>query len=55
VVRERLNVFLRQTKPQVDYYERRPTFKTIDGNLPPDVVTETIGQALADAARSATL
>lgn len=49
VVRERLKVYLRQTKPLVDYYSARPTFRTIDGNQPPDVVTAAIDAAV-DAA-----
>ena len=39
VVRERLRVYHRQTEPLVDYYSGRPTFRAIDGNRPPDVVT----------------
>jgi len=50
IVRERLGVYLRQTKPVVEYYMGRPTFRQIDGNLPPDVVTGEIDAALADAA-----
>jgi adenylate kinase len=50
IVRERLGVYHRQTKPLVEYYLGRPTFRQIDGNLPPDVVTGTIDAALADAA-----
>ena len=38
-MRERLKVYQRQTKPLVDYYSARPTFRSIDGNQPPDVVT----------------
>ena len=49
IVRERLGVYHRQTKPLVDYYSARPTFRQIDGNLPPDVVTGTIDSALAAA------
>ena len=49
IVRERLGVYHRQTKPLVDYYSARPTFRQIDGNLPPDVVTGTIDAALAEA------
>jgi adenylate kinase len=55
IVRERLNVFLRQTKPLVDYYSTRSTFRSIDGNQPPDVVTATIETALDEASRSAAL
>jgi adenylate kinase len=49
IVRERLRVYHRQTKPLVDYYSARPTFRRIDGNLPPDVVAGAIDAALADA------
>ncbi len=55
IVRERLKIFLRQTKPLVDYYSRRATFRSIDGNQPPDVVTARIDDALNEACRSATL
>jgi adenylate kinase len=50
IVRERLGVYHRQTKPLVDYYSARPTFRQIDGNLPPDVVTGAIDAALSAAA-----
>jgi adenylate kinase len=50
IVRERLVVYHRQTKPLVEYYSERPTFRQIDGNLPPDVVTDAIDAALAAAA-----
>ena len=49
IVRERLRVYQRQTRPLVDYYSARPTFRQIDGNQPPDVVTESIDAALAAA------
>jgi adenylate kinase len=49
IVRERLKVYQRQTKPLVDYYAARPTFRSIDGNQAPDAVTKAIGTAIADA------
>ena len=52
IVRERLKVYLRQTKPLVDYYSARPSFRRIDGNQPPDVVTAAIDAAI-DAAMHA--
>ena len=55
IVRERLKVFLRQTKPLVDYYSKRSTFRSIDGNQAPDTVTAKIESALDEAARSAAL
>ncbi len=55
IVRERLKVYHRQTEPVVGYYSARPTFRSIDGNQPPDVVTAQVDEALAQACRSATL
>jgi adenylate kinase len=55
IVRERLKIFLRQSQPLVDYYSPRLTFRSIDGNQPPDVVTTRIEAALDEAAGSATL
>lgn len=49
IVRERLKVYQRQTKPLVDYYSSRPTFRAIDGNRPRDVVTAAVEQALLEA------
>jgi adenylate kinase len=49
IVRERLKVYQRQTKPLVEYYSKRPTFSSIDGNRPPDVVAAAVDAAL-DAA-----
>lgn len=48
IVRERLKVYQRQTKPLVDYYSKRPTFRSIDGNQPPDVVTAQIASTLTE-------
>jgi adenylate kinase len=48
IVRERLNVYQRQTKPLVDYYSARGTFRTIDGNQPPDVVTAAVNAAIGE-------
>jgi adenylate kinase len=55
VVRERLKVYHRQREPLVDYYSTRPTFRSINGNQPPDVVTRQVEEALTDASRSAPL
>jgi adenylate kinase len=55
IVRERLKVYHRQTKPLVDYYSARPTFWAIDGNRAPDVVTAAVDAALDGAARGASL
>lgn len=53
VVRERLKVYQRQTKPLVDYYSGRPTFRRIDGNQPPDVVMAALDAAICEASISA--
>jgi adenylate kinase len=53
IVRERLKVFHRQTKPLVDYYSARSTFRRIDGDQPPAVVAESVQDALESAAGSA--
>jgi adenylate kinase len=53
IVRERLKVYHRQTKPLVDYYSGRPTFRAIDGNQPPDAVTAALDQAICTASRVA--
>jgi adenylate kinase len=50
IVRERLKVYQRQTKPLVDYYSARGTFRAIDGNQAPDVVTSDVERAVAEAA-----
>jgi adenylate kinase len=49
VVRERLRVYHRQTAPIVDFYGGRPTFRRIDGNQPPDVVTAAMDAAIREA------
>jgi adenylate kinase len=49
IVRERLKVYQRQTKPLVEFYSSRPSFTSIDGNRAADVVTAAVDAAL-DAA-----
>ena len=55
IVLERLKVYMRQTEPLVDYYSTRSTFRSIDGNRPPDVVSDAIDAALRELCGSATL
>ena len=50
IVRERLKVYQRQSKPLVDYYSSRTTFRAIDGNQPADVVTAAVDAAVNEAA-----
>lgn len=54
-VLERLKVYQRETKPLVDYYSARPTFRSIDGNQPLDVVTAQLDAAVTELSRSAPL
>lgn len=54
IVRERLKVYHRQTKPLVDYYSGRPTFRAVDGNRPPDVVTAALDAAVCEASQPST-
>lgn len=50
-VRARLRVYAEATRPLVDYYSSRPTFRAVDGNMPPTVVgtalTRVVGDMLA--------
>jgi adenylate kinase len=47
VVRERLRVYERDTQPLVEFYRRRPTFRAVDGDQPPDGVARDIAAAIA--------
>jgi len=49
IVAGRLKVYHRETRPIVEFYSGRPTFRTIDGNLPPDVVTASMDAAVREA------
>jgi adenylate kinase len=54
IVRERLKIYQRQTKPLVEYYAAGRSFTSIDGNRPPDVVTAAVDAALDAALEAAT-
>lgn len=49
VVIERLKVYHRQTAPIVEFYAARPSFRKIDGNQTPDVVTAAVDAAVCEA------
>ena len=49
IVAGRLKIYHRQTRPIVEFYSSRPTFRTIDGNQPPDVVTAAMDAAITEA------
>ncbi len=46
VVLDRLKVYEEQTKPLVDYYKKRPTFRSIDGMQAPDRVAADLVRAV---------
>ena len=46
IVRERLKVFQDETSPLVQYYQKSPTFFTINGNLPLEQVSAQIRDAV---------
>ncbi len=53
VVRERLQVYERQTRPLVEYYRPRPTFRVVNGNQAQDAVASALRQAVAEARAAA--
>ena len=48
-MRERLKVYWRDTRPMIEYYSARPTFRVIDGLKPPEQVREALVAAVASA------
>ena len=49
VVLERLKVYQRQTQPLVEYYQRRPTFRSVNGSQSPDRVAAELVAAIESA------
>jgi adenylate kinase len=47
VIRERLRVYARDTQSIVEFYRRRPTFRSVDGDQPQDLVAADIAAAIA--------
>jgi adenylate kinase len=52
VVLERLKIYLRETKPVLDFYRGRPTFRAVNGAQAPAVVAREL-DAMIDDARNA--
>jgi adenylate kinase len=52
VVRERLKVYWRDTRPMIEYYGSRPTFRSIDGAQTPEQVREALIGAVTQVAAS---
>ena len=49
VVLERLKVYQRQTQPLVEYYQMRPTFRSVNGSQAPDRVAADLVAAIESA------
>jgi adenylate kinase len=49
VVRERLKIYWRDTRPMIEFYSSRPTFRSIDGKQTPEQVREALVSAVASA------
>jgi adenylate kinase len=47
IVLERLHVYLKDTQPIVEYYRRRRTFRSVDGDQAPESVAADIAAAVA--------
>jgi adenylate kinase len=50
VVLERLRVYEQSTKPVLDYYRERPTFRVVNGAQPPERVAVDLNAMIDDAA-----
>jgi adenylate kinase len=50
VVLERLKVYQQATGPVLDYYRQRPTFRSVNGAQPPDVVARELDAMIEEAA-----
>jgi adenylate kinase len=53
VIRERLQVYSDSTEPVVEYFRRRKAITILDGNRPPDDVTDAIEWAVTRAVERA--
>jgi adenylate kinase len=47
VVRERLRVYAQESRPLVEFYRYRPTFRSVDGDQVPEAVAADISAAVA--------
>ena len=50
VVLERLKVYERATRPVLEYYRARPTFRTVNGAQAPEQVAHDVDSAIDGAA-----
>lgn len=49
VVRDRLNVYWRETLPMIAFYKTRPTYRVVNGDESPERVREALAAAVASA------
>jgi adenylate kinase len=49
IVRERLRIYWRDTRPMIEFYSSRPTFRSINGMQTPEQVRAALVQAVASA------
>jgi len=49
IVRERLRVYWRDTRPMIAHYSARPTYRAIDGRESPEAVREILAASVASA------
>jgi adenylate kinase family enzyme len=54
VVLERLKVYHRSTRPVLEFYRQRPTFRVVNGAQAPEVVAQALDHAIDEVARNAT-
>jgi adenylate kinase len=52
VVLERLKIYHRATRPVLDYYRLRPTFRIVDGAQAPDVVARELDAMIEEASKA---
>jgi adenylate kinase len=52
VIRERLRVYARDTRPLLDYYRGRPTYRSVNGAQAPEFVAGDLAAAVEDASRA---
>jgi adenylate kinase len=50
VVIERLRIYERSTRPVLEYYRGRPTFRVVDGAQSPERVAQDLGTVIDEAA-----
>jgi adenylate kinase len=50
VVLERLRVYQESTRPVLEYYRQRPTFRVVNGAQSPECVAQELASAIEQAA-----